>query len=143
MGDSFKLDTSLGFLLIQLMRAHRQRAEVALNELGLHAGQELLLHLLWAEEGLTQRELGERMGVDHSTLSKMLTRMEQRGLLLRSTDPDDARVSRITLQPSARALQPQVLAAWADLEARLTSGLSEIELALLRRLLVQMQHNLA
>lgn len=47
--------------------------------------------------GLSLRELSTRMGLAHSTVSGIVTRLEGRGLLQRSADPDDRRYVRIEL----------------------------------------------
>ncbi len=131
----------IGFLMIQIMREHRQRAEVALNKLGLHVGQEVILCLILDNEGQTQSQLAENLGVEPPTITKMLTRMGT--LVERRTDSEDARISRIYLTEEGRALQPQIAIIWKDLEERTMQGLSEPEQLLLRRLLAQIRQNLA
>jgi hypothetical protein len=42
-----KIEETLGFQIMQVAKAHRQSAEKALNALGLHAGQEIILLQLW------------------------------------------------------------------------------------------------
>jgi DNA-binding MarR family transcriptional regulator len=73
----------------------------------------------------------------------MLQRMEHAGLIERRPDPEDARVSRVYLTPRGRALEQPVLEVWKQLEAQTVAGLSVIEQALLRRLLMQMVANLS
>ena len=133
----------IGFELVQLSRAHRNRAEELLSPLGLHTGQEMTLFLLWEEEGQTHSQLAERMCVEPPTASKMLQRMEADGLLVRRTDPDDARVSRVYLTEHGRSLKQPVLDAWNRLEEETLKGLTETEQALLRRLLMVMRSNLS
>lgn len=133
----------LGFQLLQAHRAHRARADAALNKLGLHSGQEMLLLRLWAEEGIPQSQLAASMGVEPPTVTKMLHRMEHAGLIERRSDPDDARISRVYLTERGRALEQPVLAVWKQLEAQTVAGLSDTEQALLRRLLMQLSTNLS
>lgn len=137
-----QLERNIGYQLIRLMRAHRQLADTLLSAHGLHVGQEILLVQLWDAEGLTQSQLGERLEIEPSTVSKMISRMEKAGLVTRQPDPDDARISRIYLSEQGRELRGAVLAAWDELEARLVSGLDELERALLRRLIAQMIESL-
>lgn len=133
----------LGFQLLQAQRAHRARAEAALSKLGLHTGQEMLLLRLWREEGMPQSQLAAAMGVEPPTATKMLQRMEHAGLIERRPDPDDARISRVYLTERGRALEQPVLEIWRALETQTTSGLSDAEQALLRRLLMQIKTNLS
>ena len=133
----------IGFQLFQIHKAHRQRAEVALNKLGIHTGQEMVLLQLWIEEGIPQSQLAACMEVEPPTATKMLQRMERAGLIERRPDPEDARISRVYLTGHGRALEQPVLEVWKQLEAQTVSGLSPTEQALLRRLLMQVSANLS
>lgn len=137
-----QIEGYVGYQIVQVCKAHRNRAEAGLSALGLHAGQEMILFLLWAEEGLTNSYLAERLGVEPPTVSKMLQRMECAGLVERRADSEDARVSRVYLTPHARELEELVLGAWRELEEATVRGFTETEQALLRRLLLQVRDNL-
>jgi len=95
----------IGFQLLQVHKAHRQRAEASLNKLGIHTGQEMILFQLWIEEGIPQSQLAASMEVEPPTATKMLQRMERAGLIERRPDPEDARVSRVYLTERGRALE--------------------------------------
>jgi DNA-binding MarR family transcriptional regulator len=138
-----QIEGRIGYELVQLCRAHRNRAEELLNPLGLHTGQEMTLFLLWEEEGQTHSQLAERMCVEPPTASKMLQRMEAAGFLVRRTDPEDARISRVYLTEHGRSLKEPTLDAWNCLEEETLNGLTETEQALLRRMLRQMHSNLS
>ena len=133
----------LGYQLLQVHKAHRARAEAALNKLGLHTGQEMLLLQLWQEEGIPQSQLAASMGVEPPTATKMLQRMEHAGLIERRPDAEDARISRVYLTDRGRAVERPVLDAWKQLEAQTVKGLSLTEQALLHRLLMQVLTNLS
>jgi DNA-binding MarR family transcriptional regulator len=133
----------IGFQFFQIGRMHRQRAEEALNQLGIHAGQEMTLLQLWIEEGLPQSQLAAAMKVEPPTATRMLQRMEQAGLIERRLDPEDARVSRVYLTERGRSLEQPVLQVWRELEAHTVAGLSDTEQALLHRLLQQVLTNLS
>jgi MarR family transcriptional regulator, organic hydroperoxide resistance regulator len=140
---SHPLHGYIGFRILKVLKAHRSHAEAALNELGLYPGQEMLLFQLWKREGLTQSELVESLYVDPSTVTKTLQRLEQAGLVGRRQDAEDARVSRVYLTPKGRALETPVRKLWDDLETLTVQGLSEVEKALLSRLLDQIETNLS
>jgi len=138
-----KIEETLGFQIIQVAKAHRQSAEKALNALGLHAGQEIILLQLWIEEGLTQSCLAEHACVEPPTMTQMLQRMERCGLIERRQDAQDGRISRVYLTERGRALEKPVLQAWQQVEEQTLASLSDVELALLRRLLLQVRTNLS
>ena len=141
MADKPMLQT-IGYLMVQVSRAHRNQAGAVLAELGLHIGQEILLMYLWENDGLIQSELTELMQVEAPTLTKMLNRMEKAGLLERRRDAVDARVCRVYLTQMGRELQAPVTDAWNVLEQRILNDLTLEEQLLFRRLLLQVRSNL-
>ena len=77
--------------------------------LGLTYPQYLVILVLWQEDGLTVRALGEQLHLNSGTLTPMLKRMEQAGLVRRSRDKKDERLVRTELTAAGRALQPQAV----------------------------------
>lgn len=139
---AFDLYDSLSFLLVQVSKAHRQTVASALERLGLHVGQEMLLKYLAREDGVSQSELAARMEVEPPTVTKMLSRMEGTGLLERRRDPSDARVYRVYLTEQGRAALTAIDQIWQEIETAMVAGLSLEERLLLRRLLLAMRSNL-
>lgn len=106
----------LSYAIFQLARAHRGHAAAMLRAMDLHPGQELLLMHLFDQDGLTQAELLERVGLDHSTVSKSLRRMQEAGLLTREPSPHDRRVMVVHLTDAGRAMRQPVADMWRTLE---------------------------
>jgi len=52
---------------------------------------------LWDKDGLKANELGKRAGLEPSTMTGLLDRMERDGLVKREPDPNDRRANRIHL----------------------------------------------
>jgi DNA-binding MarR family transcriptional regulator len=133
----------VGYLLVQVMKLHRKLAETGLNDFGLHVGQELVLLWLYQQDGMAQSELADVLGVEAATVTKVLQRMEAAGLIERRQDSGDARVSRVYLMPKSRQLIEPLRGLWAEVEQKTIKGLSEPEVMLLRRLLLQILENLS
>jgi MarR family transcriptional regulator, organic hydroperoxide resistance regulator len=133
---------NLGFLLVQLARAHRNRLDSALGKLNLSVGQEHAVYQLARQAGIPQAQLAHSMFIDPSTATKMLARLERDGIIQRSPDPTDGRVSLVALTPYGQSLVQPVIAIWDAIETQLRQGMTEAEQILLRRLLVQMVQNL-
>jgi DNA-binding MarR family transcriptional regulator len=108
-------------------RAHRQHAGALLHGLGLSAGQELLLMLLWDKEPCTQAELTREMAIEPPTTSKMLSRLERAGLIARKRSESDRRTVLVTLTEAGRALEGPVNAAWRTLEQDTVEALTPEE----------------
>jgi DNA-binding MarR family transcriptional regulator len=137
------IEPQIGPLLVQVCRAQRNLAAAALDALNIHVGQENLVYRLAAEEGVSQTQLAGSLCLDASTVTKMLARLERDGVIERRSDADDARVLRVYLTSQGKALVQPVLDVWRQMEERITRGLSEAEILLLRRLLLHIQSNLS
>lgn len=136
------IQDTVSFRLARVCRAHRNLAAVMLDPLGLHPGQDLIMVELWVEEGHTQSRLAERVGVDVSTMTKALQRLERYGFVRRCQDAEDSRVSRVFLTDQGRALEPTITAEFAGIEERTLAGLTADERALLSSLLERMEETL-
>ncbi|MFC8453807.1 MarR family winged helix-turn-helix transcriptional regulator [Kitasatospora sp. NPDC057223] len=106
----------LSYAVFQLARVHRGHAAAMLRAMNLHPGQELLLMQLFDHDGRTQAELLEQAGLDHSTVSKSLRRMQEAGLLTREPAPHDRRVMVVHLTDAGRALRKPIADMWRALE---------------------------
>ncbi|GAB1333046.1 MarR family winged helix-turn-helix transcriptional regulator [Streptomyces sennicomposti] len=106
----------LSYAIFQLARTHRAHAATMLRAMNLHPGQELLLMQLFDRDGRTQTELQECVGLDHSTVSKSLRRMQEAGLLTREPAPHDRRVMVVHLTDAGHALREPIADMWRTLE---------------------------
>ena len=131
-------DAPLGFLLVQVAKSHRRWVSTALDELGLHVGQELLLAQLCRQEGVRQTALAEALGVELPTVHKTLARLEAAGFVERRPDPQDARSSLAYLTVRGRETCVQIRKIWEDADRRLCSMMSPDDAARLRDLLKQL-----
>ncbi|MEB3370504.1 MarR family winged helix-turn-helix transcriptional regulator [Saccharopolyspora mangrovi] len=114
----------ISYAIFQLARAHRAYAAALLREMDLHPGQELLLMQLLDRDGQTQSELLESVGLDHSTVSKSLRRMQDAGLLVREPATHDRRVMVVHLTDKGRAMREPIAALWQTLEETSARNLS-------------------
>ena len=136
------ISESIGTLLVQICRAHRNKAHELLSRIDLYPGQEFLLINLRSHDGLTHTEIAENLCVQPATLSKMLDRLVKTGLVQRKMDPDDQRVSRVYLTEKGRDLLQPIEEVWDELEKVSFANLTLEERLLLRRILLQVYENL-
>jgi DNA-binding MarR family transcriptional regulator len=115
----------ISYAIFQLARAHRAYAAALLREMDLHPGQELLLMHLLDRDGQTQSELLECVGLDHSTISKALRRMQDAGLLTRRPATHDRRVMVVHLTDKGRGMREPIAALWQTLEETSARTLSQ------------------
>ncbi|WP_342635287.1 MarR family winged helix-turn-helix transcriptional regulator [Cohaesibacter haloalkalitolerans] len=126
-GMEFRKNQSAGYLLNHLARIFARGLSARIKPLGLTTGTFPALLELWETDGLTQKQLVERLDIEQATMANTLSRMERDGLISRRKDESDGRVQRVWLSERARALRaPAISAALAENEDAL-SGLSAVE----------------
>jgi DNA-binding MarR family transcriptional regulator len=94
-----------------------------------------VLMSLWREDGLKMIELGRRAGLEPSTMTGLLDRMERDGLLYRSADPDDRRALRVYLTEDGVNIRELVLGVLEQTITKIFSGISKEDLNHLKTVL--------
>lgn len=102
-----RLDNQLCFALYAANHAMHRLYRQRLKTLGLTYPQYLVMLVLWEQDGLTVSAIGERLFLDSATLTPLLKRLEQAGLLRRQRDRRDERQVRISLSDAGHALREQ------------------------------------
>ncbi|MGC1548323.1 MAG: MarR family transcriptional regulator [Rhodanobacter sp.] len=101
---SMQLDEQLCFALYAASRRMTATYRPLLDALGLTYPQYLVMLVLWERDGLTVRELGDRLQLDSGTLTPLLKRLEQASLLERQRRRSDEREVEISLTQTGRDL---------------------------------------
>jgi MarR family transcriptional regulator, organic hydroperoxide resistance regulator len=99
------LDEQLCFALYAASRRMTATYRPLLEALDLTYPQYLVMLVLWERDGLTVRELGARLQLDSGTLTPLLKRLEQAGLLGRRRRQSDEREVEITLTEAGHKLR--------------------------------------
>ena len=109
------------------LKVHRTLNQL-LGELDLSLAQHEILVTIRRHPNLTQRELADRLHVIKSNATALLNKLEARGLITRTTDPEDSRVNRLNLSRSGRALVEKSFAVQTRVIKAMTSVMSDEEL---------------
>jgi len=109
---------------------------------GGHPGQAGVLWALGSEEGLSQRELAEKVRLAPPTVTAMLQKMERGGLIERTADETDQRVTRIRLTDAGRALNRDLRAAHGTYIASIIGSMPKADRRELARLLDSLSENI-
>lgn len=133
---------SIDQLLAHVSRLHYTRAHALLREIGLHRGQPPLLFALWRQDGQSQAQLAERLGIAAATITRMVQRMERAGFVERRPDPEDERLSRVYLTQAGRAVREGLEGVRRTMEEETFAGLSAEEAEVLTGLLRRIRENL-
>lgn len=137
-----RLDNQFCFALYSASLAMTKTYKPFLDNLGLTYPQYLAMLILWEQDDVLVKDIGERLFLDSGTLTPLLKRLESAGLIERKRDAADERQVRITLTKSGRTLKRkahevplQVLCASGqtpEMLAQLRSALSTIRNDLIR-----------
>ena len=94
LSGGFARDASLGYQINHLGRLLAQALHQRIAPMGVVPGQFAQLLALFEQDGLSQRELCERVRIEQPTMANTLHRMERDALIRREPDPADGRGSR-------------------------------------------------
>ena len=135
-----------GMQVTHLSRAWRAELDRRLAGLDLsQARWQVLLHLARAKQTPTQGELARSVGVENPTLARLLDALATQQLIERQIDPDDRRVKKIVLTPSALDLIEKIEAIATELRREIFAGVSEQDIqqcqAVHMRLLANLEKN--
>ncbi len=104
----FDMNTRGGFLISQIKQIGNRVFEKILvreNISEFNGAQGKILYVLWQRDGISIVELSEAVGLANTTLTSMLDRMSDAGLIQRVPDEQDRRKNLIVLTDKARSLQ--------------------------------------
>lgn len=94
---------AFGMRFAMLARRWRQSLEASLAEAGLtDATWAPMVHLHETGGGLTQKQLAARLGIDASTLVRLLDILERQDLIVRRPDEHDGRARKVSLSPAGK-----------------------------------------
>jgi DNA-binding MarR family transcriptional regulator len=132
---------SLPYLLSDSARLLRRAFDARVRTLGMTSPQARLLLILHVTEGENQGFYAERLEVEPISLTRMIDRMEEAGLLERRRDPADRRAWLLFLTDRSRQLIDQVRACLAGLEDEMLTGLDAAQRAALAGMLETIRVN--
>ena len=135
-GDGFPEPTIVQSLL-SIAKSTRAFVALLLTEIGLHPGQDQLIDKLAADRLISVSVLADQLAVRPSTVSKMLDRLVDKGLLVRSANDADARRTMVGLTDKGVEVQAAIRSIWNRLEQDLTGQLPLDDLDALDRSLAQ------
>ena len=108
--ESLKLENQLCFPIYALSRQITAIYRPHLEAIELTYPQYLVMLALWEHDTLTVKQLGKLLWLDSGTLTPLLKRMEENGLLNRNRSEADERLVNIRISAKGTALKQQALA---------------------------------
>ena len=140
MAKSLRLEDQLCFSIYAAGHAFNRFYKPLLGPLGLTYPQYLVLLTLWEQDGLPLKSIGERLALDSGTLTPLLRRMEENGLLVRRRDMRDERLVRIELTAKGKRIETKAAAFPEQIGAAASCSASELNA--LRKLVFALRDDL-
>jgi DNA-binding MarR family transcriptional regulator len=103
-----RLERQLCFAVYATAHAFTRAYKPILDRVGLTYPQYLVMLVLWEKSQLPVKIIGEKLDLDSGTLSPLLKRLEQNGLIGRTRDPKDERQVIVSLSAKGTALKGEL-----------------------------------
>ncbi len=136
---SAKLGDFLCFAVYSANLAFGRAYRPILDKLGLTYTQYVTLVALSEEDGQRVSDLGDKLFLESNTLTPILKKLEQLGLVDRRRDPADERQVRVNVTPAGRKLRQQVESSASELVA--ATGLGD-DFATVQQTVARLRDNL-
>ncbi len=142
MSERNTLSRKPGLLITEISKLLHDKMRKNSEDLGFKTGYRQILRFLAHEDGVTQVDIARNSHFTAPTVSVTLKKMEDEGLILRKTDKNDTRRTRVFITEKGREWESQLFDKVIDCEKILIRGLSEQETDELCRLLRKMRENI-
>jgi DNA-binding MarR family transcriptional regulator len=131
-----------GFVIRQAHKALTRHLAEALTKQGISFKHYYYLRALFEEDGISQAELSDRVGMEPATLTRVLDTMERDGLVRRERDAGDRRKINVYLTPRSKRLRDPLVATIDRINNAALDGISEREYNAFRGTLRRLVENL-
>jgi MarR family transcriptional regulator for hemolysin len=133
------LPAEIGETAHALRKAFSRRAA----SLGVTGAQWKVLFKLTRKPGLRQAELADMLDVEPITLSRIVDRLEEAGLVERSADPADRRAWRLHVTAKAQPVIEKLEVVAAAMRADVFAGIDSKDIEVTRQVLARVRENAA
>ena len=123
----FEKENSAGYLVNHMARLFAKGLQERIAPLGIVPGQFPILLELWQKDGVSQRELLQKLDVEQATLANTLNRMERDSLIRRTRNPADARAQQIWLTEQTMQLRDKAYQSAQDQNRASLRALNDTE----------------
>ncbi len=113
----------IAFMIMEVARLLKTYADQRARQYGMTRAQWAVLFRLDRSEGLKQSELADLLDLQPITLTRLLDRLSDNGLIERRADPNDRRANRLFLTPAARPLLERLTVLGEDMMGTVLAGL--------------------
>ncbi|TWJ17588.1 MarR family winged helix-turn-helix transcriptional regulator [Geobacter argillaceus] len=137
-----KLDNALDFMLVKVVNRLRCQIGRQLKHLNMTSEQLVVLVRLWEQDGLSQKELADKIFKDQANTTRILDKVEKKGLVRRVDALNDRRAYLIYLTDEGKRCVEQCNPLVLHIKAKMFNGLTDNDSEALRRTLDTISRNL-
>ena len=136
------IEREIAFNISDVARLLRTYADQRAREFGMTRAQWAVLSRVERSEGLKQCELADVLDLQPITLTRLIDRLCDGGLIERRSDPDDRRAKRLYLTPAARPVLDGLTRLGKDMMATVLAGIEPTAIDQLLAHLLTLKTNL-
>jgi DNA-binding MarR family transcriptional regulator len=103
--EALKLENQLCFPLYACAREVVKKYKPFLDDIDLTYTQYVTMMVLWEKPSVTSKEIGERLHLDSGTLTPVIKKLAEKGLVTRARSAEDERNLVVTLTDAGLALR--------------------------------------
>lgn len=128
--------------MILANKIHRQAIETAIDDIGIHRGQHLILMNLAREEKISsQKEIAERLGITQAAMTMALSRLERDGLIERKAG-SDSRYNETLITEKGKDIVSRSRDHFSEVDKAAFSGIEDAELEVFEKCIDKICSNL-
>jgi DNA-binding MarR family transcriptional regulator len=140
--ETYSADDSVGYLIGALRTRMSRALDLGLRKHGFTAAQWPIIRAVADGETPIAADLCRRLDYDTGSMTRMLNRLEEKGVIVREGDRDDRRVVRLRMTAAGRRLYPKLRDAAIEMLNRLVEGFEAEEVQDVHRQLRRMYSNM-
>ena len=134
--DILRLENQVCFPLYAASREVIKQYHPHLEKIGLTYTQYITMLVLWEDHTLTVKSLGEKLYLDSGTLTPLLKKLEQKGLVSRKRSVEDERNLLVSLTKEGEALRETALSMSGEMQS--CAGITDEEQKVLSGMLMKL-----
>ncbi len=135
-------EKSMPALFMEINRRYGMRCMNHIRAMGIQHGQMPIIMIVYENDGCSQKEIAEKMGVTPPTVNVSIQRLEKVDIVCRKRDEKDQRIMRVYLTENGKRIVQEIKEESKSVEKVMFSNFNETELCLMRRFFEQILDNI-
>ena len=140
--DTYAADDSVGYLIAATRTRLFRALDIELGKLGFTAAQWPILRAVADGGTPIAADLCRRLNYDTGSMTRMLNRLEEKGVIVREPAEDDRRIVRVRMTAAGRRIYPKLRDATLRVLNNLVAGFSATEVRRMHEQLRRMHSNM-